>query len=409
MNKQKILFALTSLLCTHLTAASDSHSFITQLSTITQPLWQQTTLPASSDPAFELSPTLHTLPGLPATSTLFFSRTPVLTQLSGLLNAHAPFFTDHQKQIEAVNVQEHTLGMQLGQQWQQDHWEVSWQWWLGLRERNAWLPKEYRAQNQDTKSPWHASAVRAGIGDIHLTARYRLPMGTLGALSLGGHWLVPVGTKKQRKKNDDSIALPTSTDPFMKSLSTRVRDLLLCAPFGTNGHAGLGLSATLHMNLGANFSFFGQATSIRFKEGKEKRFGLLEHKRPPILHTGGLDVWSEEDEVTTYARTYVFPTEQEITLTLGALSCASAHLAYTIPDLHLAVGYRYQRHDEEEAENVSTALLRGLNEQHQVALTSSATNRHDWGDSSSYFTATYTFAGAQKGTWSIGFGATVQA
>lgn len=444
-----------ALLCATLTTISSSFCFSTNkkelialAKTVDAPLWKRTALTPTSDPALTLIPTLSTLPGLPATSTLFFMRTPVIGTLGDHLDI-TPLATLAEKKLDGeafnelistidnISIQEHTVGMQLGQQWEQDSWELSWHWWIGMRERNLWLKNPARARTHemlrtiflknDDEAPshapqqpqlgaswWHATALTPGIGDVHINARYRLPLGEIFSCSFGLHAVIPTGTHRSHKTpTDDAHPLPLETQPFALRLLNRARDILLCAPLGTSGHVGLGASAHAQLNLTPQLALHGEVTQVHFRPGSQRRFALATEEYIPLLSDGTDDTQmgvSSNGDLRSYLQQFVYPLEQHVTLHPGMIRTASTHLAYATPQVHCSLGYR---REEMEGEHSQTAPLATLASemvlQHQATFIGGLSSRHDWGEASSYFTAHYTFAGTRPGDWSVGFGATIQA
>lgn len=402
------LLALTTGACADLSPLTQN---------LSAPLWSNTTQPSSPDAAFQVANMLTTLPGMPATSTLFFSRSPEVARLEDILALSEPFFTPYREHLKQASIQEHTVGLQLGQNWRQDHWELSWNWWVGVRERNLWIPQLHRRAlreklRQDSETGaritnlWNATTMHVGVGDVHITARYTLPLGELVSFSLGIHTSLPTATKQKQsdaEKADGSI--PTDSQEFLQHMSKRARDIMLCAPFGSNGHTGIGLSGALRLNLGNNLKVMSEATSLRFRPGTQRRYALTGEKRLPELNLS-----EENSQKQDPVPAYLYPHAQEITLVPGAIHSGSVHLAYTTDDIHCSIGYLRQRFEAEESDTAPLRMLRTEVTEHQQLIgTASMNTHHGWGDTSSYMTAGYTFDGAGEGGWTLGFGATVQA
>lgn len=445
-----------TILCTTLLILNTSYSFsenkkelIALAQTVEEPLWKRTALAPSRDPAFMLMSTLSTLPGLPATSTLFMTRTPTVSIVAEHINMAAletlatkkldvKEFSTLSTNIYNTRVQEHTFGMQLGQQWEQDNWELSCHWWLGVRERHLWLSEPARTQTQELgthafapdhtsktsghapqqpaldTSWWHTTALTPGLGDVHVNARYRLPLGELFSCSAGIHAVIPTGTHRSRKTpTDDAHPLPLDVESFSTRLINRARDILLCAPLGTSGHVGFGLSGHAQLNLTPQLALHGEATQVYFRPGSQRRYALATEEFVPLLRDGSDDTHlgiSSNGDVRDYLQQFVYPLEKHVTLQPGMIRTASAHIAYATPQVHCALGYRYQEAEGESSQTAPPATLapQALL-QHQATFIGGMSDRHDWGEASSYITAHYTFAGTQHGDWSIGFGATIQA
>lgn len=407
------------------------------LATLTQnvsaPLWQHTVLPDAPDPAFELSTMLCTLPGMPATSTLFFSRTPCVARISDIVAINEPILDAYREHLNEATIQEHTTGLQLGQNWRQDQWELCWNWWFGVRERNLWLSQVHRralreklsghetAQSRLTNL-WNASHLQAGIGDVHITARYNLTLGSLLALSLGVHATVPVATQQKQSgalETDAATAqettqpFPTNVEGFTKQISSRARDIMLCAPFGSNGHSGIGMSGALRLHLGDRLKVIAEATSIRFRTSTQTRYALNPtHTVNPaeLVGTDMMPIGPEEVSGAERFYRFLYPKKYSVSLVPGRKDTASIHLAYTTDSLHCALGYCRNHVGVEESETAPAGTLRSQHtQQDAIIATASVNTHHGWGDTSSYITGQYVHDGFQSGRWTIGFGATVQA
>ncbi|MDQ5890362.1 MAG: hypothetical protein QG604_236 [Candidatus Dependentiae bacterium] len=412
------------------------------LNSLDAQVWQSTAPHHQLDPLFTLQPVLDALPGLPSTATLFISHTPHVVTIEKLINPAAFEDTTLQPFIdsaEKIETQEHSAGLHIGQLWAQDNLELTWQWWIGARQRNWWLHgdarKEYlqTLQNysgspirtaRDAHAPqepqhrltmWHATSTNIGLGDMHLQLRYRLPLGNRFSCAFGAYTTIPIGSLANRQTpqtTEDVIPLDGDNELALR-LINRARDIMLCTPLGAAGHFGIGGHIQAQINLSQRWAIRGQFTQIHYRGGLENRFALtpatalnrLEEGMP-----GTLENISSNELIMQHLKQKLYPTDIKIEVRPGITRINGIALNYANIPFHGSLGYLHTSTDSEYSESAPFATLtRTRNENHQINATAGWRRRQSWGEASSYMTGHYTINGTQKGAWGFGVGATVQA
>jgi len=414
------------------------------LNSLSGPVWHSTAPHHQTDPLFELQPMLDALPGFPAAATFFFARTPKNAMLQNFIEPTAfegtalqPFVQSGQK----IEIQEHTSGLHFGQVWSQDSLEISWQLWAGARERNFWLNGNDRAEffstlrnysssplrnaTLDIHAPqepqhrltlWHATNTNVGLGDVHLQMRYRIPLLNRLSCAIGLYTTIPVGSLANRKTttiNDDAPPLDGDGHELTLRLINRARDIMLCSPLGNNGHLGLGGHIQAQLYLTQRLSVRGQFTQIYYRSSLENRFSL--NRGIPLATIeeglpGTLDGLSGNDLIVQHLKQKLYPTEIKTEIRPGGTQCKGVSLNYASLPFHCALGYWHISSDTEYSESAPLVTLTQKSiYNHRVHGTAGWRRRQNWGEASSYLTGSYTVAGTQKGSWSVGIGATVQA
>ncbi len=413
------------------------------LNSLSAPVWHSTAPHHQTDPLFALQPTLDALPGFPATATFFFSRTPHATSLQDFVDPTAFEETSLQPFIESgqkIEIQEHISGLHFGQLWSQDSLEIGWQLWIGARERNFWLKSDDRNEyfktlhhysssptrnaSQDIHAPqepqhrltlWHATSTNVGLGDIHLQIRYRIPLHNRFSCAVGLYTTIPVGSLANRKTvnvNEDIPPLEGGHELAIR-LINRARDIMLCTPLGNSGHLGLGGHFQAQLYVTQKLSIRGQFTQVYYKNSLENRFALSPATSLGAIEEGvpgSLDGISSNELIVQHLKQKLYPTEIKTEIRPGNTQCKGITLNYATIPFHGSLGYWHIMSGSEYSETAPLATLtQSTINNHQVHATAGWRRRQNWGEASSYLTGSYTVLGTQKGAWSIGIGATVQA
>jgi hypothetical protein len=403
--------------------------------------WLSTAVNPDIDPLFVLQPSLLSHPGLPGFATAFISRNPRVAELSRLINQElfedtslAPFLP-HTRQ---ATIQEHICGIQLGQLWHQENFDIGWNWWIGARERNWWLSQQDREncnreiQNytasmtkevlQDRYAApevnhrltyWHATGTTVGIGDVHLYIRYRLPLTNALSCSAGFYTTIPIGTRATRTTPQETEDLPPlNNDELATRLINRARDCMLCAPLGSNGHAGLGFQCTGQLQLTKTWSLRGQFTQIYYRSGIESRFSLQPKTALSKLEEGmpgNMEGISSDADIITHLKQKLYPCEIKVEVQPGMTQTASAGIHYEASRIYGMAGYLMDHMQHEYSETAPLATLtRTSRKTQRIAATLGIKQRYYWGECSWYTTGTYALKGSAQDAWNCGVGVTVQ-
>ncbi len=411
------------------------------LKSITQPVWHSTAPHHTIDPLLRSHALTNALPGLPAKAEFFFTRTPEVTSVQNYINPDAFENTLLQPFVEygnAVKLQQHTSGIHIGQLWNQDNLEMSWQWWIGAQERNWWLRQPLRSNYQKTLASfdgaltkeggsvhapqepehrltlWHATRTTIGIGDIHLQLRYRAHPTNWFSCSIGGYAIAPVGTTAGRTTPDNSDeTLPITTDELPLRIINRMRDVMLCAPLGNNSHLGIGLQTDAQCFITRYISLRAAYTRIYYRGGIESRYALATTEDTLSLEEGlpgSSEGVSPHETVIAALKKHLYPSEIKVYIQPGGVKTASFGIHYEDVPLHLAMIYGYESVGSEYSESAPLATLtRTATTNHIIsALAGWRTNYH-WGQSSFYVNAHYITSGTHAGGWGCGIGTTIQA
>jgi len=422
---------------------TDKQKCILFLKSINGKCWASTAPHRQPDPLFKLHPTLNSLPGLPAAAGLFFQRTSHAVDIQEFVNTEAfqdTFLYPFSNLTPKIQIQEHTAGLHLGQIWSQDNLDVSWQWWVGVKERNWWLSSDDRAQflktlsqlnTQSTRStlqdnyapqeqyrrltPWHATNAHVGLGDVHLQMRYRLALTNNISLSLGLYSTVPVGTQESRKTpvtGEDTPPLDSGDELSMR-LINRAREIMLATTFGSGGHLGIGGQTLAQINLSDSWSLQGQWLHVYYRGGIENRFTLNPAQPTTPLEEGALGTAeniSPNEVIWQHMKHSIYPCETKIHIQPGALQTGGLSLHYSRNPFHASLAYWIEKQGPEYSELAPLATItRHSIENERVHLTCGWRKRHEWGEASTYFSGHYATRGTQKGAWGLCIGATVQA
>jgi hypothetical protein len=403
--------------------------------------WQSTAAHYDIDPLFTLQSSLLAHPGLPAFATVFISRNPHVAELACLINQElfeetslAPFLP-HTRQ---ATIQEHICGIQFGQLWHQENFDIGWNWWIGARERNWWLTesdrigfakalKQYTASitkhvhHDRYASPevnhrltyWHATGTTFGAGDIHLYMRYKIPLSSYFFCSLGAYGTIPVGARAARATPIESEDLPPLTsDELAVRLINRARDCMLSVPLGSNGHLGIGAQCTAGLSLSKTWSLRGQVTQLYYRSGIESRFSLTPKIALSKLEEGfpgTMEGISSDTAITQHLKQTLYPCELKVEIRPGMLRTASIGLHYEAPTLYGALGYLIDTRESEYSETAPLAtLVRSTQSTQRITGTLGMRRRYYWGESTWYIVSTYGVEGSAREAWSCGVGVTVQ-
>jgi hypothetical protein len=441
----KTKFLLVAL-CSFYTSAYSNHYTPTQktillLKSILNPLWHSTASPAPSKTLTTQMPTTEALPGAAAHTTLFFSRTPEVDTLAKHVDAGAleeSAFQGFIPFLESATIQEHTLGVHYGQRLVQDNWELLVNAFIGTRERNLWLNQPLRddlsanasryantftrsATAQDPHAPrqleprlthWHATGTTSGLSDINLLMRYRLPLFKRLGISLGLATNIPVGAHASHTTTPDSDAsMPLALDEYLVHLVNRSREMLLCAPLGSNGHFGFGPQVMADLVISPALSFKASASRMTFRSGIEDRYALDPSSYLPHIEEGvpyTQEEMSTRDNIMPHLLQRIHPSLQKVSIQPGTQTTASALLAYFKAPLLWSLNYTYAHTGRETSETAPLATLRAEEEPtHTVSSTLGTRKRREWGQFTSFLTGHLTFAGALQ-SWGIGWGISVQ-
>lgn len=393
------------------------------------------------DPLFSLQHSLLAHPGLPAFATAFVSHNPCVATMNAYINPAAlektelyPFI----KHAESLTLQEHLCGVQLGQSLSQENIEIGWNWWIGARQRNWWIPyaqwtEAEKALNDYSASPtrhiqsdrmpkqiethrltyWHATNTTVGIGDVHVHLRYRIPLSTRVFCSIGAYCTVPVGSRPQRTTTPDEHDLPPlNGDELALRLINRARDVMLSPAMGSNGHIGIGGQATAGLALTRHWSLRGQFTQVYYRSATESRFALapltpltrLEEGMP-----GTMEGISSDSEIIAHLKQTLYPTEIKVEIKPGMVRTAHIGLYCEGMPFYGSLGYSLEHTGAEYSETAPlVTLTRSVRENHKLVSTLGWRIRHDWGEVSWYGVGSYTTAGLSQGAWNAGIGVSVQ-
>jgi len=411
------------------------------LKSITPPVWHSTAPHHTIDPLFKTHHLSNALPGLPAKAEFFFMRTPHVTTVQNLINPAAFNDTMLQPFVDyghALELQQHTTGIQIGQLWNQDNLEISWQWWVGAQERNWWLTQKMRKAYQETLKNYHGSALKGtgnihapqepehrltlwhgtnttvGIGDVHLQGRYRAHPTNWFSCSLGCYLTIPVGTQSSHTtplNSDDT--LPIATDELPLRIINRLRDVMLCAPLGANGHLGIGFQTDAHCFITGQLSLRGSFTQMHYRAGIENRYALLSSPTMSPLEEGlpgSEEGISSPETIVQYLKQTVYPCTLKAHVKPGMVRITSGGLHYEDIPLHLAMIYSHELVGGEYSESAPLATLnRTSTQNHQISGVAGWRKSFQWGQSSLYLNGHYTVSGTHRGCWGFGIGASVQA
>lgn len=411
------------------------------LKSITEPVWLSTAPHYDIDPLLKSHTIANALPGLPAKTAFFFSRTPQIANVKQLINPAAFDGTMLQPFVDyghAVEMQQHTTGIQVGQLWSHENLEMGWQWWFGAQERNWWLSGNTRNKYQETlanyhastlknqvnhhapQEPmhrltlWHATQTTVGIGDVHLQARYRLHPANWLSFSVGGYITVPIGTQTSRTTPKESdTSLPIDTDELALRIINRTRDIMLCTPLGKNGHLGLGFEADSHCFITRQLSLRGSFVQMHYQGGIENRYALLSSGSLPTLEEGlpgTADGISSNEEIINNLKHTLYPCEIKAHIKPGIVRVSSIGIHYENIPIHCAFIYQRESVGTEYSESAPLATLtRTTNINHQLNGLAGWRSTFSWGQSSTYISGHYVVSGTHAGGWGIAAGITIQA
>jgi hypothetical protein len=403
--------------------------------------WTSTAAHYDIDPLFILKPSLLAHPGLPAFATFFCMRNPRVVEMPLLIDqtvfeetSLAPFLAHTQN----LTLQEHICGLQFGQIWHQENFDIGWNWWVGARERNWWLSEKERtscgqalahytasltkqthrdryaaAEPQHRLTYWHATGTTFGIGDIHLYLRYRIPLSSHLYCSAGVYATIPVGTRAARVtplETEDTH--PLTSDELAVRLINRARDCMLHVPLGSNGHLGLGAQLTAGLRLSSAWSLRGQVTQLYYRSGIESRFSLTPKTALTKLEEGlpgTMEGISADADITAHLKQKLYPCDIKVEVKPGMLRTASVGLHYESSTLYGAIGYLIDTIQSEYSETAPLATLTRMTRSTQrITGSVGIRRRYNWGESSWYMVSTYGIDGSAKDAWSFGIGVTVQ-
>ena len=439
-----VLFFLTPLLC--LANKQPDYNIkqkaILLLNSLDQQVWKSTAPHTQPDPLFTLQPTLDALPGLPATATFFVRHTPRVLDAQNLINPLAfedSFLAPFIPSAEKIHIHEHAAGVHIGQLWSQDNLEIAWQWWAGIQARNWWISgkdrtafletfKNYTApiskgEAQDVHAPqpiqnrltpWHATNVNVGIGDVHVQVRYRLPLHQRFYCAIGPYITVPIGTQANYKTPRNGMDNPPlGGDELVLRLINRAREIMLATPLGSNGHLGLGAQVLAQLILTDHWSIKGQFMQMHYRSGVESRYALSTGTVINALEEGlpsSAENISSDEAVWDHLKHKLYPTEIKVSVRPGMLRMSGIALHYNRAPFHVALGYWHEHKGAEYSDSAPLATLtRRSFENHRITGTCGLRQRHNWGEASTYLTGSYAPKGTNAGAWSVGIGATVQA
>jgi len=411
------------------------------LKSVSEPVWESTAPHYDTDPLFKSHAMTNALPGLPAKTAFFFARTPRVIAVKELINPSAFDGTMLQPFVNyghAVELQQHTAGIQIGQLWSHENLEMGWQWWFGAQERNWWLSGDQRKKYQETltnyhgtitktgtsahapQEPphrltlWHATQTSLGIGDVHLQAKYRIHPTNWFSCALGGYITVPVGTQvsKTTPKESDST-LPIETDELALRIINRARDVMLCTPLGKNGHLGIGFEADAQCFITPQLSLRGSMVQMHYQNGIENRYALLSSGALPPLEEGlpgSAEGISSNDTIINHLKNTLYPCEIKAEVKPGLMRLNTAGIHYENIPFHGALIYQRETIGAEYSESAPLATLtRSSSIKHQLNLIAGWRSTFSWGQSSTYATGHYIVSGTHVGGWGVALGITIQA
>lgn len=200
--------------------------------------------------------------------------------------------------LDAISFQEHRFGGGLQASYSFGQWQIQARSWIGMTGRNAWVSmsqldtllarfRPYIMSGGTGSAPdiWQFISYHTGIGDTKIDIARHYTWGETGSGYLGLCGTLPTAWQEPYETTHTFFDLKTvinglddpasnnGVDEFANSFVARLRDFLLYASTGNNGHFGIGANAgivqkstsgDITLRLDTTLEYFFRAQEVRF-------------------------------------------------------------------------------------------------------------------------------------------------